>query len=146
MESKIVNVVANGTWTNPEGKVLYKWDYSFENGDCGGCFSDSDQPPHPEGIVVPYEKIVTDKGYTKIKFASEKKNYPARASMRDPVEEAKKQAMIVRQSSVKVAADLVGYGKIAYDDLLIVAQRITDWAVGDAKANKMNEPSDKMPF
>jgi hypothetical protein len=39
----------------------------------------------------------------------------------------------------------VGYGKIDYNDLLIVAQRITDWAIGDAKADKMNAASNELP-
>jgi hypothetical protein len=139
----IKEITPTGTW-----KDLFKFDYEMEGGEKGGALHKTKDSPYHVGQIIEYEVTTNDKGYSNIKFQNDKPVFSGKSNYvpKDPVEEAKKQAMIVRQSSVKVAADLVGYGKIDYDNLLIVAQRITDWALGDAKAEKMTEPSNEMPY
>jgi hypothetical protein len=147
----IKEIKPNGTW-----KELFKFEYEMEFKDdtgkvmteTGGALHKTKDSPYHVGQIIDYEITQNDKGFWNIKFQNDKPVFSGKSNYvpKDPVEEAKKQAMIVRQSSVKVAADLVGYGKIDYDNLLIVAQRITDWAIGDAKAEKMTEPSNEMPY
>ncbi len=143
----ILAINGNGTW-----KELYKFEYEMKdnesgNTETGGALHKTKDSPYHIGQIIDYEITVNDKGYSNIKFQNEKPTFSSKNyQQKDPVEEAKRQAMIVRQSSVKVAADLVGYGKIDYNNLLIVAQRITDWALGDAKAEKMSDPSNEVPF
>jgi hypothetical protein len=139
----IKEITPTGTW-----KDLFKFDYEMEGGEKGGALHKTKDSPYHVGQIIEYEVTTNDKGYSNIKFQNDKPVFSSKSNYvpKDPVEEAKKQAMIVRQSSVKVAADLVGYGKIDYDNLLIVAQRITDWAIGDAKAEKMTGVSNEVPF
>ena len=138
----IKEITPTGTW-----KDLFKFDYEMEGGEKGGALHKTKESPYHVGQVIEYEITVNDKGYSNIKFANDKPAFSRGGfTPKDPAEEAKKQAMIVRQSSVKVAADLVGYGKIEYNQLLIVAQRITDWAIGDSQAAEMNSPSNDLPY
>ena len=136
----------NGTW-----KDFFKFEYEMEDNDKlnekGSALHKTKDSPYHEGQIIEYE-ITENKGFFNIKFQGEKPAFSGKSNYtpKDPVEEAKRQAMIVRQSSVKVAADLVGYGKVDYNDLLIIAQRITDWAIGDAKADKMDGATNEPPF
>lgn len=147
MKSKVTKLEQTGTWTSGEGKTFYKFDIEFDNGDKADFLQATPEMKHALGSEPEYEITTNEKGYKKIKFLGEKKDFSKGGYSRfDPAEDAKRQAMIVRQSSVKVAADLVGYGKVDYDDLLIVAQRVADWAMGNIEATKMREPNNSMPF
>ena len=147
MKSKVTKLDQTGTWTSGEGKTFYKFTIEFDNGDKADYLQATPEMKHAIGSEPEYEITENAKGYKKIKFLDGKKDFTKGGYSRfDPAEDAKRQAMIVRQSSVKVAADLVGYGKISYDDLLITAQIITDWALGNTKAEKMYEPTNEMPY
>lgn len=139
-----MNLKDNGTWTSSDNTVFFKFDAKMDNGDSGSFLAKSNPPLQKVGEE--YEYTIEEKnGHKNIKWAKPSGGGFQPKQQRDPAEEARRQAMIVRQSSVKVAADLVGYGKVQYDDLLIVAQRITDWAIGDAKADKMNSSTNELP-
>ena len=146
MKSKVTKCENTGTWTSPEGKTFYKFDIEFENGDRADFLQQTNEVKHPVGSEEDYEISTTDKGYKKIKFNKPGGFTRGGAFQKSPEEEKKRQEMIVRQSSLKCATDLVCNGKVDYDDLLLIAQVLTDWALGDIEAHKMREPSNEMPF
>ena len=147
----IKEITPTGTW-----KELFKFDYEMEGGEKGGALHKTKDSPYHVGQIIEYEVTVNDKGYSNIKFANDKPAFSGSKGgyiPKDPAEEAKRQAMIVRQSSLKAATDLVCNKVIDYNEILLVAQVFTDWAMGDTKAalmdaptNTMSFPEDKAPF
>jgi hypothetical protein len=139
----IKEITPTGTW-----KDLFKFDYEMEGGEKGGALHKTKESPYHVGQIIEYEVTTNDKGYSNIKFQNDKPVFSSKSNYvpKDPVEEAKKQLSINRQSSVKCATELVCNGKVDFDDLLLLAQRITDWTTGDQAASKMKNPTDIMPF
>lgn len=142
---------SNGTW-----KELFKFEYEMEFKDdtgkvmteTGGALHKVKDSPYHVGQIIEYEITQNDKGFWNIKFQNDKPAFSSKSNYvpKDPVEEAKKQVMIVKQSSLKAATELVCNKIIEYDNLILIAQQLTDWAVGDAKAAKMTEPSNDLPY
>ena len=137
----IKEITPTGTW-----KELFKFDYEMEGGEKGGALHKTKESPYHVGQVIEYEVTVNDKGYSNIKFTNDKPAYSGKSNYtpKDPVEEAKRQAMIVRQSSLKAATDLVCNKRIDLEDILLVAQKFTDWAVGDIKAERFSAPTNDL--
>lgn len=65
--SKIKSIQNNGTW-----KDLFKFEVEMENGDVGGCFAASQEPPFKVGDEKQYDYTQNGR-YWNIKFAKEQK-------------------------------------------------------------------------
>jgi hypothetical protein len=65
--SKIKSIQNNGTW-----KDLFKFEVEMENGDVGGCFAASQDPPFKVGDEKQYEYTQNGR-YWNIKFAKEQR-------------------------------------------------------------------------
>ena len=65
--SKIKSIQNNGTWND-----FFKFEVEMENGDVGGCFAKSQEPPFKVGDEKQYEYTQNGK-YWNIKFTKEQK-------------------------------------------------------------------------
>jgi hypothetical protein len=138
----------NGTW-----KELFKFEYEMKDQDgnveTAGALHKTKDSPYHVGQIIDYEITTNDKGYSNIKFQGDKPAFSPKSNYvpKDPVEEAKRQAMIVRQSSLKAATDLVCHAKIDIDNILVMSQLFTDWAIGDINAAKLSDMQpNQLPF
>jgi hypothetical protein len=141
-----MNLKDNGTWTSSDNTVFFKFDAEMDNGDNGSFLAKSNPPQQKVGEE--YEYTIEEKnGHNNIKFAKAA-GAPFQAKVqRNPEEEAKRQLMIVRQSSLKAATDLVCNDKIQFDVILLMAEIFTDYATGQLKAANMKDvKGNDLPF
>ena len=96
--SKIKSIQNNGTW-----KELFKFEVEMENGDVGGCFAASQDPPFKVGDEKQYEYTQNGR-YWNIKFAKEQR--PAWNSGGKSFVKEDKSADIARAVALKAAVDL----------------------------------------
>jgi hypothetical protein len=99
--SKIKSIQNNGTW-----KELFKFEVEMENGDVGGCFAASQEPPFKVGDEKSYEYTQNGR-YWNIKFAKEQKSWNgggggAKTYTKSPEDKAD----IARAVALKAAVDL----------------------------------------
>ena len=145
---KVIEITPTGTW-----KDLFKFDYKVEDVETkethvGGALHKTDKSPYHVDMILNYEIIVNDKGFSNIKFQNEKPAFSAKSNFTpiDPEVQKRKELSIIRQSSLKAATELCCNGYIKYNELLIISELFTDWVLGNIPARPMNEPTDKMPF
>jgi hypothetical protein len=138
----------NGTW-----KELFKFEYEMKDQDgnveTAGALHKTKDSPYHVGQIIDYEITTNDKGYSNIKFQGDKPAFSPKSNYvpKDPVEEAKRQRMIVMQSSLNRSVELIIAGKVDYDNILLETQLFTDFIMGDIPAKKLSEmKEDKMPF
>jgi hypothetical protein len=98
--SKIKSIQNNGTW-----KELFKFEVEMENGDVGGCFAASQDPPFKVGDEKQYEYTQNGR-YWNIKFAKEQRPaWNGGGGAKSFVKEDKS-ADIARAVALKAAVDL----------------------------------------
>jgi hypothetical protein len=140
----IKEITPTGTW-----KELFKFDYEMEGGEKGGALHKTKDSPYHVGQIIEYEITVNDKGYSNIKFANDKPAFSSKSNYtpKDPAEEAKRQAMIVKQSSIKAATDLICHAKLDIDNILPFSKMLTDWVMDYIPAKKLSEMEpNQLPF
>lgn len=119
--SKITKVTGNGKWESPNG-LLYKFEVEFENHDVGGVMTkDLEHKKWQVGETVGYTKEVKG-NFTNFKRVEEKPGFGGNPNYQrapfNPDADAKKQAMIVLQSSLAQANQfhtINGYSDAAKD-------------------------------
>jgi hypothetical protein len=146
MKAKLMNLKDNGTWTSSDNTVFFKFDAEFEGGESGSFLAKSNPPAQKVGEE--HEFTVEEKnGHKNIKWVKPAGGAFQPKQQRNPEDETKRQAMIVRQSSLKAATDLVCNNKADLDRILLIAQLFTDWALGDMKAINLKDlKTDDLPF
>lgn len=138
MKAKLMILRDNGTWTATDGTVFFKFDAEMDNGDKGSFLAKSNPPQQKVGEE--YEYTIEEKnGHNNIKFAKAAGAGFQPKVQRNPEEEAKRQLMIVRQSSLKAATDLVCHSMIQFDAILVISEIFTDYATGQLKAAPMKD-------
>ena len=149
--SKIKSIQNNGTW-----KELFKFEVEMENGDVGGCFAASQEPPFKVGDEKSYEYTQNGR-YWNIKFAKEQKSWNgggggAKTYTKSPEDKAD----IARAVALKAAVDLhKGEGQHinqqiglicataqAFEIYLTTGENPYKDAIADAKMNN----ADDLPF
>lgn len=133
MISKVKEVKATGTWQNKSGETMHRHDYEMEDGTKLQANHKSELP-FKVGDNIEYEVKKEDPQYGKSGTVKkpEQGNYSGSNSSggNDTV-----QLMIVRQSSLKVALDLIRQNaiaddkKIAANDVMHLAELFTDWVM-----------------
>ena len=137
--SKVTQVQSNGTWEGNYG-MMYKFEVTFENGDCGEYSSKSEQQSKfVEGQEADYE-------FTSGKFPKVKPFYALptnngkfnsdRAYKKDDV-----QNLIVRQSSLKAAVDYCRGSNCSPEEVCANAQLFADWVM-EKKMEVINETNE----
>ena len=96
--SRIKSIQNNGTW-----KDLFKFEVEMENGDVGGCFAASQEPPFKVGDEKQYDYTQNGR-YWNIKFAKDQK--PAWNGGGKSFVKEDKSADIARAVALKAAVDL----------------------------------------
>ena len=124
-KSKVISVQSNGTWEGSYG-TMYKFEVSFENGDTGEYSSKSkDQNKFVIGHETEYE--FTDGKYPKVKPVY---NPASGGSYNKFNNDANRQKMIVKQSSLKCAVDLcIADNKTDLHSVFKVANNIVRWVM-----------------
>jgi len=143
-KGKVKQVQSNGTWEGNYG-MMYKFEVTFENGDCGEYSSKSEQQTKfIEGEETEYE-------FTGGKFPKVKPYYapPSSGGQSYYKKDDNIQNLIVRQSSIKCATELasayINQGHtITVGDATKMAQEICDWVKEDVKETKTKE--NDLPF
>jgi hypothetical protein len=150
--SKIKSIQNNGTW-----KELFKFEVEMENGDVGGCFAASQEPPFKVGDEKQYEYTQNGR-YWNIKFAKEQRpawnggGGGAKTYTKSPEDKAD----IARAVALKAAVDLhKGEGEDinhqigvicataqAFEIYLTTGENPYKDAIQDGKSNN----SDDLPF
>jgi len=130
--SKVLSVQANGSWDGKFG-TMYKFELGFENGDTGEYSSkSSDQKKFIQGQDATYTIDISNPTYPKIKpiFNQSGGSFGGGFSKENP----ERQKMIVKQSSLKVAADLcIANDKADLDSVFVVAEKIVEWVMETSK-------------
>jgi hypothetical protein len=148
--SKIKSIQNNGTW-----KELFKFEVEMENGDVGGCFAASQDPPFKVGDEKQYEYTQNGR-YWNIKFAKEQRPaWNGGGGAKSFVKEDKS-ADIARAVALKAAVDLhKGEGEAinqqigmicataqAFEIYLTTGENPYKDAIQDGKSNN----ADDLPF
>ena len=125
MKAKVVSVSPKGDYQLRDGKTLYKFFVSMDNGDSGEYSSvKPDQDKFIVGQEVEYELSSTQYG-NKIKPVYAQGGYtPSYSSGGDD-----KQKMIVKQSCLKAAVDLLKDKGAKSTDVLKVADSFVEWVL-----------------
>lgn len=139
MKAKVVSVSPKGDYQLRDGKTLYKFFVSMDNGDSGEYSSvKPDQDKFVVGQEVEYELSNTQYG-PKIKpVYAQGGNYsasnykPSYSSGGDD-----KQKMIVKQSCLKAAVDLLKDKGAKSTDVLKVADNFVDWVMQSDKKEEV---------
>ena len=129
MKAKVVSVSPKGDYQLRDGKTLYKFFVSMDNGDSGEYSSvKPDQDKFVVGQEVEYELSNTQYG-NKIKPVYAQGGYtPSYSSGGDD-----KQKMIVKQSCLKAAVDLLKDKGAKSTDVLKVADSFVEWVLESKK-------------
>lgn len=118
-------------WTNPTtNQTVHYHNIWFDNGDIGQIGAMAKEPDFlKEGKQLTYTIETNEKG-TKIRRIQP----PKQGSKFDPVADLKRQTMIARQSSLKIAFDYLvtnnSTGKqVSPQDIMSLADTFTEWVV-----------------
>jgi hypothetical protein len=134
--SKVLSVQANGSWDGKFG-TMYKFELGFENGDTGEYSSkSSDQKKFIQGQDATYTIDMSNPTYPKIKpiFNQSGGSFGGGFSKENP----ERQKMIVKQSSLKVAADLcIANDKADLNSVFIVAEKIVEWVMTEKSTDEV---------
>lgn len=136
--SKVTSCQANGSWTGNYG-TMYKFELAFENGDTGEYSSKSaEQQKFVLGQEATYTMDTSNPKYPKIKpVFSNNGGFKGGGYKSDPNREMR----IVKQSSLKVAADLcVANDKADLNSVFIVAEKIVEWVMQTPKESTPPAP------
>ena len=118
-QSKITSVQGTGTF-----KDLFKFEIAFENGDVGTIFKKSQNPFVAVGDRVEYEITDSGKGHKiAIKNKLDAPNNPAGSQ---PQSFDDRQLLIVRQSQLKMAFDILTASGNVGDDPHVFASNVID--------------------
>lgn len=108
--SKIAQLRENvRTWNSPDGTLFYVHNVQLENGVQGSAFGKSPNAPYQVGDSVQYEEKRTNDG-TRLKIRKESQ-YNSGQGYAPRGGNPEKEARIMRQSAMKIAAEIVGEGK-----------------------------------
>ena len=120
-QSKITSVQGTGTF-----KDLFKFEIAFENGDVGTMFKKSQNPFVAVGDRVEYEITDSGKGHKiAIKNKLDAPNNPANQTIQQPQFDDR-QLLIVRQSQLKMAFDILSASGNVGDDPHVFASNVID--------------------
>ena len=130
--SKVVSIVPQGDYQLRDGKTLYKFLLTFENGDSGEYSSvKPDQTKFVVGAPADYEITSTQYG-NKIKAVySGGGGYSSGGGYTSGSDD--KQKMIVKQSCLKAAVDLLKDKGAKSTDVLKVADSFVAWVLEEGK-------------
>jgi len=134
MKAKVVSVSPKGDYQLRDGKTLYKFFVSMDNGDSGEYSSvKADQDKFIVGQEAEYELSSTQYG-NKIKpVYSQGGGYtPSYSSGSDD-----KQKMIVKQSCLKAAVDLLKDKGAKSTDVLKIADSFVNWVLESDKKEEV---------
>lgn len=135
----VKSVQANGTWQGKFG-LMYKYEVAIGE-DVGEYSSKSEnQNKFVIGQEVDYEVIQGQFG-NKIKpiFGQNQNGSSSYSGGGFKTNDVDKQMMIVKQSSLNRAVDMLIADKIDKKDILKVAQSFTDWVMDKPQASKPTE-------
>jgi len=138
-KGKVKQVQPNGTWEGNYG-MMYKFEVTFDNGDCGEYSSKSEQQTKfIEGEETEYE--FTGGKFPKVKpfYAAPSSNGQTYYKKDDNVQE-----LIVRQSSLKAAVDYCSIkgNNCSPDEVCETADIFVNWVMNKENKNK----EDDLPF
>ena len=137
-KATVKSVQANGTWDSRSG-LMYQWEIEMDNGDVGeNSTKTEDQRYFIEGNEVEYE-FVPGK-YPKIKRV--KQDFQPTGGQGGPGKSDQVQAYIIRQSSLKVASELVCADKLKKAEIFKFADACADWVFNRATENGEEQPID----
>jgi len=126
--SKVVSIVPQGDYQLRDGKTLYKFLLTFENGDSGEYSSvKPDQTKFVVGAPADYEISSTQYGNRIKAVYSGGGGYSSGGGNDD------KQKMIVKQSCLKAAVDLLKDKGAKSTDVLKVADSFVAWVLEEGK-------------
>lgn len=134
----VKNVQPNGTWEGQYG-LMYKFEVTIGD-DTGQTMSKSEQCKFIVGQETEYEFV--DGKYPKIKSVSNfQQNGSAQANTSN---NADRETLIVRQSTLKCATDFVCNNGGTPADVVEIAELFSDWVLKGEKPKADN--SNDMPF
>ena len=136
--SKVVSNQASGSLDLTHG-TFFKFEISFEDGTVGEYLSktqDGGNKNFPIGVEKEFE-VTENKFGKKIKpHFSQKSFTPSQAFTENP----DRQRMIVKQSSLKVAADLcIADKKTDLNSVFQMADKIVSWVMDDKAGEKVDD-------
>lgn len=138
MKAKVVSVSPKGDYQLRDGKTLYKFFVSMDNGDSGEYSSvKSDQDKFIVGQEVEYELSSTSYG-NKIKPVYQpatggySNNYKASYSGND-----NRQELIIKQTALKAAVDFLKDKQAKSTDVLKVADSFVEWVLATDKQEEV---------
>jgi|TARA_R110000824_G_scaffold272287_2_gene460794 hypothetical protein len=129
-KSKVKSVQASGTWDGQYG-LFYKWEVTMENGDCGQYMGKSEtQNKFVIGVEAAYTYDTSKPDFHKIKPFSDFQATGQNNQFTSKVNSkggSDVQEMIVRQSSLRTAAEFMKNNNFQVNELLAVAELMVDW-------------------
>ena len=131
--SKVTNIQANGTWEGKFG-TMYKFEVTFENGDCGEYSSKSkDQNKFVIGQNADYEFMGGQFPKVKPVWVQQQQQAPKQR----PQANGDVQDMIVKQSSLKAAVEFCDKN-CSVEDVIDNAEIFYKWVMTGEKPTSNN--------
>ena len=119
--SKVAQLRENvSTWNSPDGTTFYVHNVQLENGIQGSAFGKSPNAPYAVGDAVQYEEKRSQDGTTRLKIRKESQ-YNNGGGYGSRPANPEKETRIMRQSAMKIAAEMVGSGK-HFNEYVAVAE------------------------
>lgn len=144
MITKVKSVQAGGTWNTPKGETMYRHNYEMEDG-IKIQANHKTELPFKVGDSVDYEVKKDDPQYGKSGSVKKPETSTYSGAKGGGGNDAV-QLMIVRQSSLKVALDLIRHNaigndkQIKADDVELLADRWVNWVMTpEAQPEKVQE-------
>jgi hypothetical protein len=133
--SKVISVTPQGDYQLKDGKTLYKFSLSFENGDSGEYSSvKPDQTKFVAGQEAEYELNATQYGNRIKPVYNQGGGYSNNYSQNNHSGGSdNKQKLIVKQSCLKAAVDLLKDKQAKSTDVLKVAESFVTWVMEEDK-------------
>lgn len=140
--SKVKSIQSNGSFDGQYG-MMYKFEYQFEDGTILTANHKTDKSPFKEGDEVDYNVTKTHPEYGKSGTVKkpESAQYSGSSALKGGVGEDLRQLMIVRQSSLNRAVEILIHNanqSAPVDEIeaIELAERFTKWVMGKKEEAK----------
>ena len=126
--SKVTQIIGNGTWNSPQYGLFYKFEIHMENGDMGEYMSKTQE----QSKFIPNKECtynIEGKDYNGTTFYRIKPVEMAKASFQSKPADPERELRIARMSVLKASTDLVINGIIKLEEIVKYSKFFEDYVM-----------------
>jgi hypothetical protein len=143
--SKVTQVIGNGTWNSPQYGLFYKFEIHMENGDTGEYMSKTqEQSKFVANKECTYN--IEGKDYNGTTFYRIKPVEMAKPSFQSKPADPERELRIARMSVLKASTDLVINGIIKLEEIVKYSKFFEDYVMHGNDIVNTTPPKQDLPF